>query len=124
MFWDALQARMNNGDSQKEDIEPKGNGALDIHYDSLILAYLQAGEIPIKLAIKHQGDAFPSSLWTHLRVQVCDNAEGVGTWSRSLTHNTWRGRGACWSFGIGLGRCDKLIHSHGLAQNPHKVVSA
>jgi hypothetical protein len=69
-------------------------------------------------------DALPSSLWTHLRVQVCDNAEGVGTWSRSLTHNTWRGRGACWSSGIGLGRCDKLIHSHGPTQNPHKVVSA
>jgi hypothetical protein len=69
-------------------------------------------------------DALPSSLWTHLRVQVCDNAEKVGTWSRSLAHNTWRGRGACWSSGIGLGRCDKLIHSHGPAQNPHKVVSA
>jgi hypothetical protein len=75
----------------------------------------------VKLAIC---DALPSSLWTHLRVQVYGNAEGVGTWSRSLAHNTWRGIGACWSFEIGLGRCDKLIHSHGPAQNPHKVVSA
>jgi hypothetical protein len=47
---------------------------------------------------------------------------GVGM--RSLTHNTWRGRGVCWSSGMGLGRIDKLIHSHGPAHNPHKVVSA
>jgi hypothetical protein len=33
-------------------------------------------------------DALPSSLWTHLRVQVCGNAEAVGTWGRSLAHNT------------------------------------
>jgi hypothetical protein len=43
---------------------------------------------------------------------------------RSLAHNTWRGRGACWSSEMGLGRIDKLIHSHGPAHNPHKVVSA
>ncbi len=43
---------------------------------------------------------------------------------RSLAHNTWRGRGACQSSGMGLGRIDKLIHSHGPAHNPHKVVSA
>ncbi len=43
---------------------------------------------------------------------------------RSLAHNTWRGRGACWSSKMGLGRIDKLIHSHGPAHNPHKVVSA
>ncbi len=42
----------------------------------------------------------------------------------SLAHNTWRGRRACWSSGMGLGRIDKLIHSHGPAHNPHKVVSA
>jgi hypothetical protein len=48
--------------------------------------------------------------------------EGIGT--RSLAHNTLRGRGACWSSGMGLGRIDKLIHSHGPAHNPHKVVTA
>jgi hypothetical protein len=47
---------------------------------------------------------------------------GVGT--RSLAHNTLRGRGACWSSGMGLGKIDKLIHSHGPAHNTHKVVSA
>jgi len=50
-------------------------------------------------------------------------AEG-GVGMRSLAHNTFRGRGACWSSGMGLGRIDKLIHSHGPAHNPHKVVSA
>ncbi len=43
---------------------------------------------------------------------------------RSLAHNTLRGRGACWSSRMGLGRIDKLIHSHEPAHNPHKVVSA
>ncbi|CAK9213856.1 unnamed protein product [Sphagnum troendelagicum] len=43
---------------------------------------------------------------------------------RSLAHNTLRGKGASWSSGMGLGRIDKLIHSHGPAHNPHKVVSA
>jgi hypothetical protein len=43
---------------------------------------------------------------------------------RSLAHNTLKGRGACWSSGVGLGKIDKLIHSHGPAHNPHKVVSA
>jgi hypothetical protein len=47
---------------------------------------------------------------------------GVGMYS--LAHNTLRGRGACWSSGMGLGRIDKLIHSHGPAHNPHKVVGA
>ncbi len=36
---------------------------------------------------------------------------GVG--ARSLAHNTLKGRGACWSFGMGLGRVDKL---HSLTQ--------
>ncbi len=74
--------------------------------------------------MKFAYDALPSSLQTHLRVQVCGNAERVGTQSHSLAHNTWRGRGACWSSGMGLGRSDQLIHSHGPAHNPHKVVSA
>jgi hypothetical protein len=31
---------------------------------------------------------------------------GIG--ARSLAHNTLKGRGACWSSGMGLGRVDKL----------------
>jgi len=48
--------------------------------------------------------------------------KGVGT--HSLAHNTLRGRGVCWSFGMRLGIIDKLMHSHVPAHNPHKVVSA
>jgi hypothetical protein len=43
---------------------------------------------------------------------------------RSLVHNTLRGRGACWSSGMGLGRIDKLIHSHGPAHNPHNPLKS
>jgi len=35
-------------------------------------------------------------------------SEGGGVGARSLDHNTLRGRGACWSSGMGLGRVDKL----------------
>ncbi len=38
--------------------------------------------------------------------QEITEEEGVGT--RSLAHNTLRGRGSCWSSGMGLGRGDKL----------------
>ncbi len=69
------------------------------------------------------GDALPSSLWTHLRVQVCGNAKAVGTWGRSLAHNTQKGRGACWSSGMGLGRIDKLHSLTRTLHQPHQVVS-
>jgi len=39
--------------------------------------------------------------------------EEGGVRARSLTHSTLRGRGACWSSGMGLGRVDKL---HSLTQ--------
>ncbi len=35
-------------------------------------------------------------------------AEEGGVGARSLAHNTLRGRGACWSSGMGLGRINKL----------------
>ncbi len=34
--------------------------------------------------------------------------KGGGVEARSLAHNTLRGRGACWSSGMRLGRVDKL----------------
>ncbi len=40
-------------------------------------------------------------------------AEGGGVRARSLAHNTLRGKGACWSFEMGLGKVDKL---HSLTQ--------
>jgi hypothetical protein len=39
--------------------------------------------------------------------------EEGGVEARSLAHNTLRGRGACWSFEMGLGRVNKL---HSLTQ--------
>jgi len=35
-------------------------------------------------------------------------AKGGGIGARSLVHNTLRGKGVCWSSGMGLGRVDKL----------------
>jgi len=35
-------------------------------------------------------------------------AEGEGVRAGSLVHNTLKGRGLCWSSGMGLGRVDKL----------------
>ncbi len=52
-----------------------------------------------------------------------NTVEEGGVGARSLTHNTLRGRRACWSSRMGLGRVDKL-HSLTRAHNPHKVVSA
>jgi hypothetical protein len=51
-FGDVLQVGPCNGDSQDEDIEPKGNGALNIHDDSSIIAYSQANEILVGLTPK------------------------------------------------------------------------
>jgi len=34
-------SRTSNEDAQKEDIELKGNGAHDIHDDSLVIAYFK-----------------------------------------------------------------------------------
>jgi len=68
-------------------------------------------------------DALPTPWRTQMWVQMKDIGRGrIGM--RSLAHNILRGRGACWSSGMGLGRIDKLIHSHGPAHNPQKVVSA
>jgi len=69
-------------------------------------------------------DAFPTpwgiQMWVP-NIKQRRNKESRHTpWFATL----WRGRGACWSFGMGLGRVDKLYYSHKPAQNQHKVVSA
>jgi hypothetical protein len=51
-------------------------------------------------------------------------AKGGGVGARSLTHNTLRGRGACWSSEMGLVRVDKLYALTRATHNPYKVVSA
>jgi hypothetical protein len=43
---------MDDGDPHDVDMESKGNGALDIYDDALVIAYLQASKIPIGLTPK------------------------------------------------------------------------
>jgi hypothetical protein len=68
-------------------------------------------------------DAPPTPRRTQMWVQLKDN-ERERSQDALPSSQHLKGRGACWSFGMGLGRIDKLIHSHGPAHNPHKVVSA
>jgi hypothetical protein len=52
---DVPHSSMDNGDSRHDqDIELEGNGALDIHEDAFVIAYLQIGEVPIGLTPKEQ----------------------------------------------------------------------
>jgi len=47
-FGDASQIEMNIGDYHSMDIEPKGDGALNIHDDKHVIKYLQVGVVLIK----------------------------------------------------------------------------
>jgi hypothetical protein len=49
IFWDVLQINMGNGESCDVNIKLRGNGALDIHEDAYIIAYLQACEVLVEL---------------------------------------------------------------------------
>jgi len=53
-FGDLPQTSVNDGDPHDVDMESKGNGALDIYDDALIITYLQASEIPIGLTPKER----------------------------------------------------------------------
>ncbi len=53
-FSDVLQTNMDDGDPHDVDMELEGNGALDIYDDALVIAYLQVGEIPIRLTPKER----------------------------------------------------------------------
>jgi hypothetical protein len=43
---------MGGGDSHDVDIEQKSDGALNIHVDALVIAYLQMGKISVGLTPK------------------------------------------------------------------------
>jgi hypothetical protein len=45
---------MGNGNFHNDDDEPKGNGALDIHLDLPVMAYLHACEVSVGLTPKEQ----------------------------------------------------------------------
>jgi len=54
---------MGNGESQYEDIEFKGNGALDIHEDAFVITYLQVGEVSIGLTPKKRNYVMHRAKW-------------------------------------------------------------
>jgi hypothetical protein len=73
------------------------------HPISLVTFNLFSHFIPCLLHLTHSQllEGFKSeSKWR--------TAEGGRIGARSLAHNTLKGRGACWSSGMGLGRVDKL----------------
>jgi len=53
-FGDLPLNNTGNGNSHSDDDEPKGNGALDIHLDLHVMAYLQACEVLVGLTPKEQ----------------------------------------------------------------------
>jgi len=72
-----------------------------------------------KRRVKSQiaNDALPSSLLDPSWVQVSQIAELFGTRGTLPALNTKRGRGACWSSRMGLGRGQALITYSNLHQN-------
>jgi hypothetical protein len=54
---------MGGGDSQDANIEPNSDGALNIHVDALVIAYLQMGEISIGLTPKEQDQIVHKAKW-------------------------------------------------------------
>jgi hypothetical protein len=54
---------VDDGDPHDVDMESKGNGALDIYDDALIIAYLQVGEIPIGLLPKEGDHVVHKAKW-------------------------------------------------------------
>ncbi len=49
---DVPQGNTGSGNSHSDDDELEGNGALDIHLDLPIMAYLSAGEVLVELTPK------------------------------------------------------------------------
>ncbi len=49
---DVPQGNKGGGNFQSDNEEPKGNNALDIHLNLLVMAYLQVGEVLVGLTPK------------------------------------------------------------------------
>jgi len=54
---------MDDGDPHDVDMELEGNGALDTYDDAPIIAYLQAGEVPIGLTPKERDRVVHRAKW-------------------------------------------------------------
>ncbi len=50
-FKDVLQINIGNKDFV--DVEPKGDAALNIHEDVVVIVYLQMGEVPMGLSLSN-----------------------------------------------------------------------
>jgi hypothetical protein len=57
-FEDVPQGNMGDGSSHNDDDEPKCNGALDIHLDLHVMAYLHACEVLVGLTPKEWDQVF------------------------------------------------------------------
>jgi hypothetical protein len=68
-----------------------------------------------------QTDMLPSSLLDPNWVQISQTAELFGTWGTLLAFSTKRGRGACRSFEMGLGRGQVLVTYSNLHQTNQQV---
>jgi hypothetical protein len=53
-FGDVPQGNTGSGNSHNDDDEVEGNGALDIHLDLLVMAYLHVGEVSMGLTPNEQ----------------------------------------------------------------------
>ncbi len=51
---DVPQTSVDDGDSHDVDMELEGNGARDIYDNAFVIAYLQVGEVLIKLTPKER----------------------------------------------------------------------
>ncbi len=60
---DVPHNKMGNGESHDEDIELKGNSALDIHEDAFVITYLQVDEVFVGLTPKEQNRIMYRAKW-------------------------------------------------------------
>jgi len=62
-FGDLYQTSVDDGDSQDADMEVEGNGAWDIYDDAFVIAYLQVGEVLIRLIPKEWDHVVHRAKW-------------------------------------------------------------
>jgi len=92
---------MDNDSYDEHPIGSLGQGGITCEHHCLLLVGEDSSIMPTYLT--------HSQLLAKLKSESkYKTTDGGGVGARSLAHNTLRGRGAYWSFGMGLGRVDKL----------------
>ncbi len=80
---DVPQNNMDDGDPHDVNMEAENNGALDIYENAPIIAYLQVGEVPIRLTPKEKDHVVHKAKWfkwegnSHLRMWANGQVEVV-----------------------------------------------